>query len=184
MSSPRLFFALWPDPASARHLCDAVRTLQLQAGRPSTEADLHITLCFLGAVDAAVNPALCAQAAMIAAPPFELEMDTIEYWRRSRVLTAACSRTPAAASALARELRACAQRVGLNPDDRPLLPHVTLVRGLRGAPVVLPRLEPLPIVARAFYLAQSQELPAATASGTAPPRYQRLAGWSLQQAAH
>ena len=161
----------------AERLLEAARALALGAGMETAVADLHITLCFLGAVEEAVMPALTARAAAIQAAPFELEFDALAYWRQSRVLAATCSRPPAAAEALARELRAGARLIGLTPDERPLRPHVTLVRGLGGAramarpPVSLSTA--VPIAAQAFHLAQS-------ASGKVLPRYQRLGCWRLQ----
>jgi 2'-5' RNA ligase len=184
VSPRRLFFALWPEPGEAARLRDAARALELAAGRVPAAVDLHVTLCFLGAVEEGAVAALRARAAAIRADPFALEFDTLEYWRRSRVLAATCSRVPAAAAALALELRASARGTGLTPDERPLQPHVTLVRGLGKAPNLLrlpQRLTAsLPIAAGAFYLAQSQELEAPSAGDAARPRYTRLASWPLR----
>jgi len=180
----RLFFALWPDAATAERLRQAGRAPDLATGRVPALADLHVTLCFLGAIEALAATALCERAALIESPPFELEFDSLQYWRRSRVLAATCSRTPAVASALAAALADSARTIGLRPDERPLRPHVTLVRGLREAPAALRQPWPLPtpllLAARWFYLAQSQELETVTASDDAPPRYARLASWRLR----
>lgn len=184
MAPRRLFFALWPDAATAERLRQAGRAPDLAAGRVPALADLHVTLCFLGAVEASATTALCERAALIESAPFELEFDSLQYWSRSRVLAATCSRTPAVASALAAALAASARTIGLRPEERPLRPHVTLVRGLREAPEALRRPWPLPaplrVAARSFYLAQSQELETVIAGDEAPPRYARLASWRLR----
>ncbi|HEY3809652.1 MAG TPA: RNA 2',3'-cyclic phosphodiesterase [Steroidobacteraceae bacterium] len=184
MSAPRLFFALWPDLATAGRFEQAAAWSATTAGRRPALADLHVTLCFLGAVDETAVPALSARTAAIDAAEFELEFDALEYWRRSRVLAATCSRTPPAADALAQSLRAAARSVGLTPDERPLLPHVSLLRAL--GPAAAPRQPPqlaatLRLAAQRFYLAQSQELPQTSAGGAAPARYRRLAEWPLRQ---
>jgi 2'-5' RNA ligase len=183
LSALRLFFALWPDPATAARFEHAGGFARASGRRPAL-ADLHVTLCFLGAVDETAVPALAACAAAIDVAAFELEFDGLEYWRRSRVLAATCSRTPPAAHALAQALGAAARSVGLAPDERPLLPHVTLLRALGSAATGQPPPQPattLRLAAQRFYLAQSQELPQTIAGGSAPTRYRRLAEWPLRQ---
>lgn len=155
--------------------------------------DLHVTLCFLGAVDESLIAGLCERAAALQAADFELEFDALEYWPQSRVLAATSSSVSPAASELARALSSCARGLGLHPDEQLLRPHVTLVRGVaspqgpRGdalgadAPsaAALPLSPPLRLLARRFYLAQSHELEAATATVAQTARYTTLASWPL-----
>jgi 2'-5' RNA ligase len=187
LSARRLFFALWPEAGVGAQLQQLAQMAEIAGGRAPVVADLHVTLCFLGAVPDAVVAELSRRAADISAATFELEFDGLAYWKRSRVLAAVCTRVPAAALALAGALRISAESLGLRPDDRPWRPHVTLRRGLAsGATPMLPRLPagPLRLTARSFYLAQSQELEATTASATASARYRRLAAWPLQTTGH
>ena len=58
----RLFCALWPDAATRAALENARSALFPLSGRPVEAANLHVTLVFLGAVDAARLPALIALA--------------------------------------------------------------------------------------------------------------------------
>jgi len=163
---------------------EAAQSLGPEGGRAPLEADLHVTLCFLGAVEESAEPALRERVQAIEAAAFDLEFDMLEYWRRSRALVLTCSRVPGGVGALARELRASAQQIGLRPDEQPFEPHVTLLRGLTVAlsraqpPIGLPA--PLRLAARRFHLAQSQALEPATASDAARARYQRLASWPLR----
>jgi 2'-5' RNA ligase len=188
-----MFFALWPDASWRERLLAAAQgQIAGCAGRAVASVDLHVTLCFLGAVDEAGLAGLCERAALLQAAEFELAFDALEYWPRSRVLAATSSRVPAAASALASALRSDAQALGLHPDEQPLRPHVTLVRaaaapqGPRG--YALPVSPPLRLAAPRFYLAQSHELEAATATATATAaqtaRYARLASWPLRALNH
>jgi 2'-5' RNA ligase len=182
LSTRRLFFALWPEAPVAAQLQQSARMAGTTGGRQPLVADLHVTLCFLGAVEDAVAAQLTRRAAEIVAAAFELEFDGLEYWKRARVLAAVCSHIPAAALALAGALRSSAESLGLLPDERPWRPHVTLRRGLSfsAAPTaaVLPA-KPLRLMARSFYLAQSQEVEATTASAAVRARYRRLAEWPL-----
>jgi 2'-5' RNA ligase len=183
LTAKRLFFALWPELATATLIDQAAILSAPAAGRRLAVADLHVTLCFLGAVDESVVPELSARAAALDAVAFELEFDALEYWRRARLLAATCSSTPPAAIALAESLRVMARCVGLAPDERPLRPHVTLLRGLGSAAAPrqpLQQARPVRLAARRFYLAQSQELPETSGSGSVPARYRRLAGWPLR----
>jgi 2'-5' RNA ligase len=100
------------------------------------------------------------------------------------VLAATGSQVPEAAITLACALRASARSLGLSPDERPLRPHVTLVRAAQ-TPLRLPGQAlalspPLRFAARRFYLAQSHELEAATATTAQTGRYARLASWPLR----
>lgn len=155
----------------------------LLGGRTPVAGDLHVTLCFLGAVEQTLVAQLTRRAAAISTAAFELEFDVLEYWHRARVLAAVCSRVPAAALALAEALRSSAQSLGLTAEQRPWCPHVTLRRGLASAAAPpLPLAAPLHLRARSFYLAQSQELEA-TSAGAASARYRRVAAWPLRMAA-
>lgn len=183
----RLFFALWPEASfCAQLLAAAAAALSGVAGRALPAADLHVTLCFLGAATEAQIAALRALAARIQAASFELQFDRLEYWRAARIIVATAPQVPAAATELARSLAAAAQAVGLTPDDKPLRAHLTLMRGVSALP---PALEggaaaaPAPglkFVASRFYLAESQGLGAEAAGSAESRRYQTLACWPLR----
>lgn len=181
----RVFFALWPDPHWSEQLLRVAGAAIAEAdGRTLASADLHVTLCFLGAVAEPALAGLRESAAALRAADFELDFDALEYWPRSRVLAATSSRLPAAATELARALSSGAQALGLRPGEQPLRPHVTLVRAAasRKQPPALmrPLCPPLRLAARRFYLAQSHELEPATATAAQTPRYQRLESWPLE----
>jgi RNA 2',3'-cyclic 3'-phosphodiesterase len=189
----RLFFALWPDRDGAERLLGATRALALPIGRAVAGADLHVTLCFVGAVQEPVVAALCERAAHIEARAFSLAFEALEYWPRSRVLAATCARAPRAAIDLTSALRSSARALGLEPDEQPFRPHVTLLRGVTDthrsgtassleAPLPLaplPLAPPLSLAVSRFYLARSQELAVATASVTPTARYAKLRSWPL-----
>jgi 2'-5' RNA ligase len=175
----RLFFALWPDEACRERLAaTAQRALsgtEAHAGRLVPPADWHVTLCFLGAVQEPLLPPLQAGAARLHAPAFTLRFERVRYWQQAGVLALLGDRPPEAV-ALATALRTLSRELGLAPDDKPLRPHITLVRGLRGARQVSPdKMLGLTLAATRFGLAESRENVAAPAA-----RYHVLAGWPLE----
>lgn len=183
--SQRLFFALWPD----ENTLDALRSaapvwLSTWSGRALLPRDLHITLCFLGAVAHAEIPGLCERAAALRAAPFELRLDRLQYWRGSRSLVLTGEQVPAAGRLLAAQLLQLARDAGLAPADNTWRPHLTLMRSVKAPPgdagAPAPQvLAPMTLRATRFYLAQSHELGAATLAASEPPRYQQIAHWPL-----
>ena len=176
----RVFFALWPDEACRQRLeaatQQALSGAAAHAGRVVPPADWHVTLCFLGAVPESLLPALQGSAARVHAPAFVLRFERLHHWGQAGVL-ALMGDCPREATALAATLRALSRDLGLAPDDKPLRPHITLVRGLRGARWREPRGAALELLfpATRFELAESRENVAAPAA-----RYRSLAGWPLE----
>jgi len=171
-----VFFALWPDRAWRERLDALVAaSVSSREGRAVAPPDWHITLCFLAAVEEALLPRLQQAAAQLQASAFELHFHSLRLWRPAGVL-AAFADCPPAAAALANALRALARDLGLAPDEKPLRPHVTLVRGLRaaqGVSVGAVRID-LPLRADRFHLAQSCEQQQGSAL-----RYRLLGDWPL-----
>jgi len=154
-------------------------------GRALARVDLHVTLCFLGAVGEAQVAALCERASQIQAQSFELLFDRLELWREARILAATAVRVPPAGVALTEALATAARELGLAPDARAWRPHLTLVRGATAprlaAEVDVPASPALQLLlpASRFYLAQSQELGQQPDGAVEPRRYRTLASWPL-----
>lgn len=125
----RLFIALWP---SAPVACDLGRlTSALHdecGGRKIIQQNQHITVIFLGSV--AIGCSADVQAALRAAagPAFELQLDVIEYRRRGGMLWARATQVPDELDTLVRALRTTLGELGFKMEDRPFVPHVTLLR--------------------------------------------------------
>lgn len=169
----------------------AAPVLDAAGGRVLAQVDLHVTLCFLGAVNEAQHAGLCVRAGQIEAASFELEFERLELWREAGIVAATVARVPAAAVVLAQAVAIAAGAVGLAPDPKPWRPHMTLMRGLtarrlaaqslpaRGADDAWPALRLTLPVAR-FYLAESQGLGAQAEAGAEVRRYAMLASWPLR----
>jgi RNA 2',3'-cyclic 3'-phosphodiesterase len=152
--------------------------LAAAGGRALAQVDLHVTLCFLGAVEEAERSALCERADQIEAQPFELVFERLEFWRESRIVAATVERVPPAGAALAQQLASAARQAGLAPDSRAWRPHVTLARGVTAAR--LPSQLGLTLPVSRFYLAESQGLGAQVCGAPEARRYATLGSWPLR----
>jgi len=151
--SSRLFFALWPDDQTRLELVRLSQSIEAKGFRPVQPQNVHVTLVFLGHVDAASELLIRHSAAGISAQPFVLTFDRLSYWSRPRVLCLSCSHTPDEVEMLVSALTVEAAGCGLQTDTRPYKPHITLARHAR----YLPELSFEPIVWRAgsFCLVES-----------------------------
>ena len=171
MTSHRLFFALWPDDAVRDDLLRwQTHNLPAQA-RWQHRDDIHMTLHFLGEVDAGRVPALIDLGARCAGQGFSLVLDQTGFWGRAKVLWAGPTSTPGALTALFDRLRDGLHGLDFETESRAYRPHVTLARGLGAEPNVKP-LAPLPWPVRDMALVESRRGPS--------PLYHPLARWPLQ----
>ena len=131
----RLFYAVWPSARERHVAASATATALAQIrGRAVPPERLHLTVAFLGAQPEDRLEALILAARHLSVPPFELHFRTLDYWRRARVVVAEAAEGNAAAQALARELWSRLEALGLAPERRPFLPHLTLAREARAPP--------------------------------------------------
>jgi 2'-5' RNA ligase len=138
-----VFFALWPPERTAARLARWAQDLAGElGGRATRQETIHLTLAFLGEIDAArIDPAIAAAAA-VHAPAHKLLIENAAYWPHNRILWVGPQRTPAPMARLARELGKALRRADFALERRPFAAHVTLIRKAR-APRSLP---PLPMV--------------------------------------
>ena len=131
----RLFFALWPDDRARDALANLARDAHAECGGRQTKPEkIHLTLVFLGDVGCDRIARLKALASAVRGSPFELELDTLGYWRHNRILWAGARRSPPALTDLVAALCAGLASEGAYEEDRPYVPHITLLRNARCAP--------------------------------------------------
>lgn len=121
----RLFFALWPDPEIHRLLVQASRTY---SSRPVREANLHLTLVFLGNRNSDELACFRQAAASVQAPAFVLELNYLGAWSRSGILWLGSSEIPDALLHTYKELQQALLPCGVTPEKRRFVPHITLSR--------------------------------------------------------
>lgn len=171
---PRLFFALWPGATQRDELNRLARSLHGGCGgRVMQRENLHLTLVFLGNVEREKIPRLEALAAKLRVPQFDLEFGVTGYWRHNRIVWAGPQATPESLRELVAALERALISGGYKFDERPYVPHVTLVRDARAPAALLPLAFDWRI--REFALIES----ARAARG---PEYRVLARWPLAAA--
>ncbi len=125
----RLFFALWPDPGLGQQIWDLTRgSVLASGGRPVIRENLHLTLAFLGNVDAAILPELRAAAAELHSPGFEFALDELSFWPRPRVLVVQPRTCPGALPGLVEGIWDAMAPFTLECGPGKYRPHVTLAR--------------------------------------------------------
>lgn len=132
---PRLFIALRPPPPVRDTLLAAMGD-DGPGIRWQDEDQLHLTLAFLGEVDAHRGDELIESLAAIRAETFEIELRGVGHFERKgapSALWAAVLHNPALDRLHTRVICAC-RRAGVEPDGRGFRPHVTLARLNRSGP--------------------------------------------------
>ncbi|WP_409260977.1 RNA 2',3'-cyclic phosphodiesterase [Pseudomonas putida] len=130
----RLFFALPVSDAQRRAISQWRRGLGLRSGKPVPSENFHLTLLFLGDVDAAQVPAVCAAVDNLARPgaPLRLLLDQLKTWPRANVLVLEPQETPAALRQLVYGLQQALLPLGFEVQAREYRPHLTLSRDFHG----------------------------------------------------
>jgi 2'-5' RNA ligase len=102
----------------------------VERARWQDEAQLHLTLRFVGEIDAPLANDLAAALGRVDAAPFDLRIAGVGHFERKGRATAlwAGVATSEPLLALQHKVERVCQRVGLEPEGRKFAPHVTLAR--------------------------------------------------------
>jgi 2'-5' RNA ligase len=149
----RLFFALWPDDQTRQKLVRLNKSIETKGFRPVQPQNVHVTLVFLGNVDAAAELLIIHSVTGISASPFVLMFDQLSYWSRPKVLCLTCSQLVAEVEMLVAALNMEVASFGLQTENRPYQPHITLARHARYLPDI--KVEPIVWRAESFCLVES-----------------------------
>ena len=125
----RVFFALVPDPATQRALGIIARDVAAHAGgRAIADANLHLTLAFIGDVAGERIDALRAIVVELPRPAFALMLDHIGTFKRAELAWIAPSQVPMRLTELESALTAALKKADFVLEARPFHAHVTLAR--------------------------------------------------------
>ncbi len=126
----KLFFALWPDHAIRHQLIEASKAYRA-GGVTMPARNLHITLVFIGYVDATQQQCLKVAASQVQGMPFTLTLDTIDHFGQ-RILWMGCKQVPEGLFTLHNLLtESLVEHCEFNPEKHRYRPHVTLQRKIR-----------------------------------------------------
>lgn len=165
----RAFFALWPDESSLQRLEEAGnRLFRICGGKRTRRESIHLTLVFVGETDEGNLGKLKEAAGKVSASAFKIALDSLGYWKHNRIAWAGSRETQKQlldlVSMLESELKAC----GVQFDERPHFPHVTLLRKA-ARPELIPEFPAISWGISEFTLAAST-----------PSGYEILGRWPLK----
>lgn len=123
---PRLFYAVWPDPATRRQLSQLQQQVQ---GRPTHQDDFHLTLAFLGERPPELLPVL--KDILLALPALDstFVLDRFGYFQHNKIAWAGMTQPPPELFQLQTGLMQTLAQRGIAMKDEPTYtPHVTLAR--------------------------------------------------------
>ncbi|MCP1727469.1 2'-5' RNA ligase [Natronospira proteinivora] len=174
MTKERLFFALWPSDnirEALRPAADAVRDAAAD-GKTVSQDKLHITLRFMGSLDADQWKAAELAASRVRERSIDLLLDRAGYWPQSRVLWIGCGEVPDALLGLVADLNTELGGEGFELTGRPYRPHVTVARGVTDC-AELPPIRPIHWEPAHFVLVRSQ-------LGAGDPSYEIVGEWPIR----
>jgi 2'-5' RNA ligase len=128
----RLFFALWPDQEIRKHLCAlADDALPQGVGRRVQAENLHLTLAFLGSVEAKMRHCIEEVASDIRARRFTLTFERLGCWQRTGVMWVGPLQQPEDLIFLVDTLNSALAGCGMSTEKRAYQAHLTLARKVR-----------------------------------------------------
>ena len=172
----RLFFALWPPSELSRELYRlAGNALRDGSGRRVAPENIHLTLTFLGSIDASFRECAERTASAVCQEPFTLVLEQMGCWPKSGLLWAGPGKTPEPLSGLVQVLNTGLGACGYQAEKRPYAAHLTLAREVRPCQPSH-SIERHPWEINQFHLVRSHT----PADGT---RYEILRSWPLNSPA-
>ncbi|GGI90399.1 RNA 2',3'-cyclic phosphodiesterase [Legionella impletisoli] len=172
-SKETYFFALYPDENTAEHLHKQAKKLIHSESYPIIpKSKLHLTLAYLGNVPPDFLQEAMRIAALIKAKRFDLKINVMDAWLRSKVLWLGTDSLPEELTNLVLRLNRQLISAGFRPEKSPFTPHVTIARKW-DKPVKPQTIQAILWPVEEFCLIKSS-----TASNTT--HYEKVASWPLK----
>ncbi|MCC7411314.1 MAG: RNA 2',3'-cyclic phosphodiesterase [Gammaproteobacteria bacterium] len=127
----RLFFALWPPERVRLCVVEAQHRALPPGVRPAPAGNVHMTLVFLGELDAAARACAERAAAAVVVRGFALRLEKVGWWPAFGIVWLAPDALPAALAALQSALTGALGDCGVARETRAYRPHLTLARRAR-----------------------------------------------------
>ena len=100
-------------------------------GRAVQTRNLHLTLAFLGHMPVAAAREVAAAVADVPRLDYAMVIDQVQHWRHNRILWLGPTTVPEPVARMCASLRQALRESGVRYDDKPFVPHVTLLRAAR-----------------------------------------------------
>jgi len=167
----RLFLGIALDKQQTQQLIELQADFD-SAVRLVPAKNLHLTLRFLGLIDAETEQQLEQQISLMDKPKFSLTLDSLEHWTKPKILCLTGQNEDPALSMLAKNCSALASQLNLYEDKNPFTAHITLARKAKNLPTSM-NIKPLVLMPTTIHLFHSQS----TVDGV---KYQILRSWNLE----
>ena len=167
----RLFFALWPDDETRKRIDRFNRSITSGRLKKLKRDNLHITLVFLGNVDAESEAMIRQSAENISVQSFVIHFDQLVFWRKPRILCLSAEKHDPQLLMLVDALKSAVELCGFKTEERPYQPHITLAR--KAVRPVEVEVQPIAWRAQSFCLVESCSTPDGV-------HYQVLQSWDLR----
>ena len=153
----RSFLACWPDQSTQQRLKHCADAVQAQVGgRVIRQENLHATLVFLG--ELIPTQLSTVEECCIPLPDvFRLELDRLGFWKTKGIVWVGSKTLDNEFNQFVENLRDRLRRLGFRIDNRPFIPHITLLRKVDRRPRYL--LERLDWVIKEYTLVVSELSP-------------------------
>lgn len=161
IATRRLFFGLWPDAVVRAAIIDRFSQMPqyaLQATAMQPE-NLHLTLHFIGNVDAAMTACVQDAAQAVRGTAFDLRLDRVGYFAQAKIFWMGCTRTPSDLLNVHQQLADALLPCGYQAESQPFTPHVSLLRKVQ-QPGVMSAFKSIHWPVKSFALIES--LPSST----------------------
>lgn len=124
----RLFVAIRPPRAIREQLLGLMHGIA--AARWQNDDQLHLTLRFIGSVERPMAEDIATALGRLSMQPFEIALDSVGSFEKSGKLTALWAGiwAPDDLKRLRDKIESAFRALGLEPDHRTFLPHITIAR--------------------------------------------------------
>ena len=123
----KLFFALKPT-AKIREQIRQQRSNFAIAGQLVPDANIHLTVLYLGKISINQQQDILRCAALLKQPSFDLELDILSHFKHNNITWMGTKQTPIEILSLHQQLFDCGASLNIALENRHFKPHITLAR--------------------------------------------------------
>lgn len=169
----RLFFALWPDEQVRMELAAVSQMMNTALrGRPVPVNNLHMTLFFLGEVDAVTLQKIEHFSDHVCTSSFSITLSELVFRQKQQLVWVEAEEVPPQLADLLNVLRENLSILPVRLEKRQFVPHVTLVRKANSQRAPFKAITPIQWQVGHFSLVRSH-------LGEKGVRYEILKNWML-----